>query len=76
MFINQIIDTLAGEEGRAGDSLASVTQDIAAYRILDHERYGSHIVLVDTPGFDDTKRTDAQILELIGDWLKKTYVER
>ena len=30
--------------------------------------YGSHIVLIDTSGFDDTKRTDVQILELIGKW--------
>jgi hypothetical protein len=64
-----------GPRRRAGDSLTSVTQDLAAYRILDHERYESRIVLVDTPGFDDTKRTDEQILKLIGHWLKKTCVQ-
>lgn len=75
-FIKKIVDTLAGQQGRrAKESLTSVTQHLAAYRILDHERYGSRIVLVDTPGFDDTKRTDEQILELIGKWLEKTYVE-
>ena len=52
-----------------------MTQDLEAWRILDHEQYGSRIVLVDTPGFDDKNRTDEQILELIGSWLKKTYVE-
>ena len=46
-----------------------------AYLILDHERYGCRIVLVDTPGFDDMKWTEEKILKLIGDWLKKTYVE-
>ena len=75
-FIKKIIDTLVGQKGRrAKDSLTSVTQDLTPYRILDHERYGSHIVLVDTPGFDDTKRTDVHILELIGKWLEKTYVK-
>jgi len=75
-FIKKIIDTLAGQQGqRAKDSLASVTQDLEAYRILDHEQYKSRIVLVDTPGFDDIERTDEQILELIGKWLEKTYVE-
>ena len=51
------------------------TKDVGASRILDHERYGSRIVLVDTPGFDDKDRSDEQILQLIGSWLKKTYVE-
>jgi len=41
-------------------------------RLRNHEFYGSKIVLVDTPGFDDDKRSDIEILELIGDWLKKT----
>jgi predicted GTPase len=69
----KIIDTLTGEPGeRAAESYTSVTQNPQAFRILNHETYGSRIVLVDTPGFDDSSRTDAQILELIGEWLKKT----
>ena len=51
------------------------TKGVEASRILDHERYGSRIVLVDTPGFDDGWRTDEQTLELISKWLEKTYVE-
>ena len=74
--MKKIIDTLTGEPGRrATDSFASATQDITAFRILDHEEYASRIVLIDTPGFDDSSRTDAEILKLIGSWLKKTYVE-
>ena len=30
------------------------------------------IVLVDTPGFDDTNRTDKEILTLIASWLTET----
>jgi hypothetical protein len=33
-----------------------------------------NIVFVDTPGFDDTKRSDSDILKIISDWLKITYV--
>jgi len=74
--MKKIIDTLTGEPGRrAAESYTSVTQDLTAFRILEHEQYESRIVLIDTPGFDDSSRTDAQILELIGAWLKKTYVE-
>jgi len=29
--------------------------------------------LIDTPGFDDTERTDVDILENIAEWLKATY---
>jgi len=72
--IKKIIDTLTGERGRAGDSLASVTKNLTAYRVLGHEQHGSRIVLVDTPGFDDSGRSDEQVLKEIGKWLEKTYV--
>lgn len=32
--------------------------------------------LVDTPGFDDTNRTDEEILRLISTWLTETYKEK
>ncbi|KIM49723.1 hypothetical protein M413DRAFT_21883 [Hebeloma cylindrosporum] len=73
---SQIIDTLTGEDGkRAGSSLLPVTRDLSASRVLNHEKYHSRIVLVDTPGYDDTEKSDEEILKLIGDWLKKTYIE-
>ena len=28
---------------------------------------------IDTPGFDDTERTDADVLELIANFLRETY---
>jgi DNA repair exonuclease SbcCD ATPase subunit len=31
------------------------------------------VAFIDTPGFDDTHRTDAQILELVGTWFGKSY---
>jgi len=71
---SQIIDLLTGQLGkRAGDALQPCTRDVTASRILNHEKYGRHIVLVDTPGFDDVERSDKQILEMISNWLLKTY---
>ncbi|KAJ3570350.1 hypothetical protein NP233_g4464 [Leucocoprinus birnbaumii] len=67
------IDLLTGQIGkRAGASLASVTSDIQATRVR-HRKYGDRIVLVDTPGFDDTHRSDMEILTLINEWLERTY---
>ena len=49
----------------------SATQNVRPYTIP----YGSlRLVLVDTPGFDDTNRSDMTILKLISDWLTKKYV--
>ena len=39
--------------------------------MIDDQR----LVLVDTPGFDDSERSDTQILMLIAEWLERAYVE-
>lgn len=33
-----------------------------------------NIVIVDIPGFDDTKRSDFDTLKIISEWLEITYV--
>ena len=33
-----------------------------------------NIVFVDTPGFDDNKKSDSDILKMISEWLEITYV--
>ena len=69
----EIIDVLTGQDTRAGSSLKSVTNDVAACRVLNHENYESNLVLVDCPGFDDTTKGDKYTLETISSWLSKTY---
>ena len=32
-------------------------------------------MLVDTPGFNDTHRTDIEVLNLLADWMKHSYEE-
>jgi hypothetical protein len=46
------------------------TQNIETARIRIDDTY---VTLIDTPGFDDTDRTDADILKLIADYLVGTY---
>lgn len=48
------------------------TAEVAPYRF----KHGQHeIVLVDTPGFNDTKRSETEVLKDIADWLEATYRE-
>ena len=73
-LFSKIIDTLTNQPGmRSGSSLASCTQQIQAVRVYEHPKYANRLVLVDTPGFDDTHKSDMEILQMISDWLKKTY---
>ena len=63
---------------RVGNDLKSCTSELGfgymedrSWRTpLDKHR----IVLIDTPGFDDTYETDFVILERIANWLKEAYV--
>ncbi|KAI6102827.1 P-loop containing nucleoside triphosphate hydrolase protein [Pisolithus sp. B1] len=59
------------QEGKGvGHDLISCTSEIKATKC--HVE-GLSIVLVDTPGIDDTNKSDMHILKLISDWLKAEY---
>ena len=73
-ILQKIIDTLTGQKTRAGTSLKSVTDEVSAHRVLNHPTHRNKLVFVDTPGFDDTNKSDKQILEMISQWMTKTYV--
>ncbi|PPR07083.1 hypothetical protein CVT24_010984 [Panaeolus cyanescens] len=60
----------------ASSSLKSDTQDIRLYRLSKRPSSRFHdetVVLVDTPGFDDTDRDDKITLDIISRWLRKQY---
>ncbi|KAI6110227.1 P-loop containing nucleoside triphosphate hydrolase protein [Pisolithus thermaeus] len=59
-------DKGVGHDEGVGHDLTSFTSDIKATK-LEFEK--SSVVLVDTPGFNDTKKSDLDILNLISDWL-------
>lgn len=60
----------SGSNLRIGVSLASCTAEVqlADEFILD----GQSVVLIDTPGFDDTNKSDTDILKLIAAFLATT----
>ncbi|PPR03423.1 hypothetical protein CVT24_012692 [Panaeolus cyanescens] len=67
------INTIMGKElAKVGHSLLSCTQEIDTYTYVD-SRDGRRIIFVDTPGFDDTNLADFLILQMITQWLSKTY---
>ena len=68
---HQFLRVLTGGSFEDGSRLASVTQDITVISSVVKDR---PCVLVDTPGFDDTVKSEAEILRLIADFLAATYV--
>ncbi|KAF8557841.1 P-loop containing nucleoside triphosphate hydrolase protein [Imleria badia] len=68
---SNFINNLTGNtERRKAGHLKSDTQDVTPHPISYR---GLRVVLVDTPGFDDTYRQDSDILRVIADWLTKKY---
>ncbi|KDQ54626.1 hypothetical protein JAAARDRAFT_38306 [Jaapia argillacea MUCL 33604] len=82
---SNLVDTLmeqkGSEHGRSGNQLWSCTDKVQAVTLppalvaqhLPNATNRSRIVLVDTPGFDDTSKSDMDILNMIGDWLVEAY---
>jgi len=58
-----------------GHGLKSVTTEIRAVRCQHPDGKGT-VVFVDTPGFDDTYRSDIDVLSQIAGWFVKVYKER
>ncbi|KAE8142021.1 P-loop containing nucleoside triphosphate hydrolase protein [Aspergillus pseudotamarii] len=60
------------EDALVGDSLMSCTTEVGIHKAqIDNQR----IFLIDTPGFDDTTRSDTDVLVEIADWLRFSYNE-
>ena len=55
------------------DDTCAHTQDISASTVAVS---GEVVTLIDTPGFDDTKRLDADILSSISDYLLETNARK
>ncbi|KAG0641238.1 P-loop containing nucleoside triphosphate hydrolase protein [Tuber brumale] len=56
----------------SGD-LHSCTREVQSYSF---EFEGVKVTLVDTPGFNDTNRSDTEVLRAIADWTSTTYREK
>ena len=57
-----------------GHDLHSCTSEVTNVRLSIPEIAFEDLVFVDTPGFDDTHKKDVDILKMVADWLKFTYV--
>ncbi|KAJ3544806.1 hypothetical protein NMY22_g2655 [Coprinellus aureogranulatus] len=84
-FLNHLIEGLSLPGFPVGTKLVSCTQAIdsrilreapSEYAALNRELDGRRIILVDTPGFDDTYIDDQVILSRIADWLRDSYQRR
>jgi len=71
---SSFLDALSGTQARdVGDTLTSQTMDITStIATVGGKRY----TLVDTPGFDDTTRSNAEILRSLADFLEKMMREK
>ncbi|KAL8837556.1 MAG: hypothetical protein Q9176_005612 [Flavoplaca citrina] len=67
------ISKLAGREMKIGHHLHSCTDQVEEVpcKVGDH-----HVILVDTPGFNDIHRSDTEILTALADWMKSSYQDR
>ena len=71
-----MINQLAGKvEVMVGHGLVACTAEIKHVIVQHPTKENRRIILVDTPGFDDTKHDDVEILKSIADWLTKSYVQ-
>ncbi|KIW20697.1 hypothetical protein PV08_01274 [Exophiala spinifera] len=71
---SSFISLLADQDVEVSHSLRSNTVNVKAYSFTDDS--GRTVFLVDTPGFDDTARSDAEILKDISYFLAAMYANR
>ncbi|KIM76259.1 hypothetical protein PILCRDRAFT_826443 [Piloderma croceum F 1598] len=66
---SKFIEYATGSNGNSvGHSWRSHTSDIQTVRAV-HPTNGDSVVFVDTPGFDDTFKSDTEILTIVAEWL-------
>jgi hypothetical protein len=74
--LEQFINSFAGRAvTKVGHSLESCTQSIQTVTMVHPENPNCRVTLIDTPGFDDTRRSDTEILKIIAKWLEETQVD-
>ncbi|PMD60046.1 P-loop containing nucleoside triphosphate hydrolase protein [Hyaloscypha bicolor E] len=68
---SSFIRRVTGNDGvLIGSGLQSMTQEVQSYK-FEHD--GKVYSIVDTPGFNDTYRSDNEVLKELADWLLKSY---
>lgn len=65
------INLASNSDLKVGEGLESCTVDVASS--LPFQLDGKRVVLVDTPGFDGSARSDTEILRMVSDFLITSY---
>ena len=71
---HQFINDITSLKTNARHDLESWTSEVTNVRLSIPEIAFGDLVFVDTPGFDNTYKRDVDILKMVADWLKSTYV--
>ncbi len=66
------ISLLSSQQPAIGHGLKSCTTTVGVYYFYLH---GVRIFLIDTPGFDDTNKSDAEVLKDVAFWLAAAYTQ-
>ncbi|KAI0838300.1 hypothetical protein F5Y06DRAFT_269093 [Hypoxylon sp. FL0890] len=69
-----LISTCTEKEVKIGHDLQACTRGLGVYPCSLFKN--KNVYLVDTPGFDDTNRTDKEVLKEIAFWLGSSYKQR
>ena len=68
----QFINLASGSNLRVGKALKSCTDEVTSADEFTLD--GKRVILIDTPGFDDTSKSDADVLKMIAAFLAATSV--
>ncbi|KAI1422584.1 hypothetical protein F5Y12DRAFT_786618 [Xylaria sp. FL1777] len=68
------VSQCSGQQAEIGDSLESCTKEVESFTFMYSSDIRVH--LVDSPGFDDTNKSDSDILKDIANWMASSYKER
>ncbi|KAF9054893.1 P-loop containing nucleoside triphosphate hydrolase protein [Panaeolus papilionaceus] len=71
-FINDV----SGHQVIIGHDLDSCTEKISIIRFRAPQVTEYRICMVDTPGFDDTNKSDLEIFDAVAKWLDKTFKKK
>lgn len=70
---SSFISSLAPGAAKVGHKLVSCTAEV---QLVEANIEGVHCILIDTPGFDDTRHSDTNTLRLIANFLEISYKEQ
>jgi GTP-binding protein EngB required for normal cell division len=68
------VSLCSGQQAEIGDSLESCTKEVESFTFMYSDKIRVH--LVDSPGFDDTNKSDADVLKDISNWMASSYKEK